>query len=90
MPFDLARLFETDLQDPAFALDPHTTASVGDLDHLIRVDLDNGDLDLNGRNRYGWTPLMYAAYYDHGAIVAFLLDRGVPTAGCANSKGCLT
>lgn len=36
-----------------------------------------GDVDLNGKNFGGWTPLMYASYIGHDNIVNLLLEAGV-------------
>ncbi len=67
---------ENALRDPGGRLDLHTAASVGDIDHLIDLDVESPGLDLAARNQGGWTPLMYAAYYDHADAANFLLDRG--------------
>ena len=64
------------LVEPDYRMDMHTAASVGDLDYLIKTDLDI-QVDLDRVNSSSWTCLMYACYYDHGSVAAFLLDRGV-------------
>ena len=64
-------------------LDPHTAASVGDLGHI----LDNAaTFDLEMVNGNSWTPLMYAAYYDHTHLVEYLLNSSVSVAA-KNDKG---
>lgn len=35
------------------------------------------EVDLNGKNIGGWTPLMYAAYIGHDNIANLLLEAGV-------------
>jgi len=61
--------------DEVFALDAHTAASVGDLEHLIALDAKDSKV-IDGQNVSGWTPIMYAAYCDHADVVAFLASRG--------------
>lgn len=65
-----------DALDEDFVLDAHTAASVGDIERLVRID----DLraNLTRGNRHGWTPLMYAAYYDHAALIQFMVDTADP------------
>ncbi|XP_059093243.1 ankyrin repeat and SAM domain-containing protein 3-like [Tigriopus californicus] len=64
--------------DPEFGLDLHTAASVGDIEQVVRVT-DLRDRLTQG-NRHGWTPLMYAAYYDHAALIQFMVDTADPVA----------
>lgn len=45
-----------------------------------------GDVDLDGKNIGGWTPLMYAAYIGHDNIVNLLLETGV-SVNVTTSKG---
>nr|XP_056722358.1 ankyrin repeat and SAM domain-containing protein 3 [Euleptes europaea] len=63
-------------------LDLHTAASIGQQE-VVQACIQCGSLDLNRRNRGGWTALMYASYIGHGAIVQLLLEAGanlnVPT-----------
>ena len=70
------------MKDGSCNLDPHTAASVGDLDHLMTLEFD-----MDFRNLHEWTPLMYAAYYDHRDVVNFLITRGAKASGMKNSKG---
>ena len=51
-------------------LDTHTAASVGDLEYIEEVEAD-----LDTENHAAWTPLMYAAYHGHGALVRHLISR---------------
>ena len=51
-------------------LDPHTAASVGDLEHIEKLETD-----LDTENHAAWTPLMYAAYHGHGGLVTHLMSR---------------
>lgn len=44
------------------------------------------DVDLDGKNIGGWTPLMYAAYIGHDNIVNLLLETGV-SVNVTTSKG---
>ena len=41
-----------------------------------------GEIDLDKRNRGGWTALMYACYIGHDSIVNLLLEAGV----CVNIR----
>uniref|UniRef100_A0A671REG0 Ankyrin repeat and sterile alpha motif domain containing 3 n=1 Tax=Sinocyclocheilus anshuiensis TaxID=1608454 RepID=A0A671REG0_9TELE len=45
-----------------------------------------GDVDLDGKNIGGWTPLMYAAYIGHDNIANLLLETGV-SVKATTSKG---
>ena len=86
-PFFLTTDLGEALKDPHCDMDPWTAASVGDMDQLIGLDCERVHLDLNGFNLGGWTPAMYAAYYDHAEIVQFLFDRQVQIVGVRNGKG---
>lgn len=44
------------------------------------------EVDLDGKNIGGWTPLMYAAYIGHDNIVNLLLEAGV-NVNAATAKG---
>ncbi|XP_061455734.1 ankyrin repeat and SAM domain-containing protein 3 [Rhineura floridana] len=57
-------------------LDLHTAASIGQYE-VVKEGIQRGELDLNQRNCGGWTPLMYASYIGHDAIVHMLLEAGV-------------
>ncbi|KAK3107869.1 hypothetical protein FSP39_024033 [Pinctada imbricata] len=56
-------------------LDLHTASSIGQYD-CVR-DFISKQVDLNKKNRGGWTPLMYACYIGHDNIVNLLLDASV-------------
>lgn len=76
------------LTEPGHELDAHTAASVGDLEHLERLDVETpGGLDTNARNASGWTPLLYAAHYDHPAVLRFLAARGADPAAASGGGG---
>lgn len=45
-----------------------------------------GDVDLDGKNIGGWTPLMYAAYIGHDSIAKLLLETGI-SVNTTTSKG---
>lgn len=59
--------------------DIFTAASIGDLEFLVsKIRLAN----VNDFNYGKWTAMMYASYYDHPNVVAFLLNiGGDPNAG---------
>ena len=59
--------------------DVFTSASIGDLEYLeSKIRLEN----VNDFNYGKWTAMMYASYYDHPNVVAFLLNvGGDPQAG---------
>ncbi|XP_060642229.2 ankyrin repeat and SAM domain-containing protein 3 isoform X1 [Anolis sagrei] len=63
-------------------LDLHTAASIGQYE-VVKESIQSKEVDLNQRNRGGWTPLMYASYIGHDTIVHLLLEAGanvnVPT-----------
>ncbi|KAM8960234.1 ankyrin repeat and SAM domain-containing protein 3 [Pelodytes ibericus] len=66
-------------------LDLHTAASIGQYDvvqHFVR----RKEVDLNQQNLGGWTPLMYASYIGHDAVVSLLLDAGVDV-NCCTANG---
>ncbi|XP_059381130.1 ankyrin repeat and SAM domain-containing protein 3 [Carassius carassius] len=66
-------------------LDLHTACSIGQYD-VVSECIRRGDVDLDGKNVGGWSPLMYAAYIGHDNIVNLLLETGI----CVNattSKG---
>lgn len=48
--------------------------------------LCRGNVDLDGKNLGGWTPLMYSAYIGHDNIANLLLESGVGVNACT-SKG---
>ncbi|OCT64337.1 ankyrin repeat and SAM domain-containing protein 3 isoform X2 [Xenopus laevis] len=73
------------LDDAELPLDLHTAASIGQYDvvqHFVR----RRDVDLNQQNLGGWTPLMYASYIGHDAIVSLLLEAGVDV-NCSTPSG---
>ena len=53
---------------------------------IITHVVDRGDVDLNAKNRGGWTALMYAAYIGHDNVVNLLLESRVDV-NTANNKG---
>ncbi|XP_074866584.1 ankyrin repeat and SAM domain-containing protein 3 isoform X2 [Carettochelys insculpta] len=57
-------------------LDLHTASSIGQYE-VVQECIQRGEMDLNKRNRGGWTPLMYASYIGHDTIVHLLLEAGV-------------
>ncbi|OWF38943.1 ankyrin repeat and SAM domain-containing protein 3-like [Mizuhopecten yessoensis] len=65
-------------------LDLHTASSIGHYD-CVRSFIQR-KVDLNKKNRGGWTPLMYACYIGHDNIVNLLLDANV-SVNIKNSKG---
>lgn len=75
-------LFDHEIDHVGYNLDVHTAASVGDMEFLLTQDFD-----LDVKNLGGWTPLMYASYYDHRDLVEFLVTRGAQAVGIANAKG---
>ncbi|KAK2870397.1 hypothetical protein Q8A67_024789 [Cirrhinus molitorella] len=66
-------------------LDLHTACSIGQYD-VVAECIRRGDVDLNGKNIGGWTPLMYAAYIGHDNIANLLLETGV-SVNATTSKG---
>ncbi len=50
------------------------SAIKGDLDS-IKSQLKNGE-NVNQVDQWGWTPLLWATYYDHYTIVDYLLRNG--------------
>ncbi|XP_054616373.1 ankyrin repeat and SAM domain-containing protein 3 [Dunckerocampus dactyliophorus] len=57
-------------------LDLHTACSIGQYD-VVAECIKRREVDLNGRNVGGWTPLMYASYIGHDNIANLLLEVGV-------------
>ncbi|XP_018416735.1 PREDICTED: ankyrin repeat and SAM domain-containing protein 3 [Nanorana parkeri] len=57
-------------------LDLHTAASIGQYE-IVQHCVRRRDVDLNQQNLGGWTPLMYASYIGHDAVVSLLLEAGV-------------
>ena len=55
--------------------DCHTAASVGDLEYLSSLPVEQ----LDSSNKGGWTPLMYAAYHGHLQLTSHLLSRNCKT-----------
>lgn len=86
-PFFLATDFGEAIKDPLCDMDLWTAASVGDMDQLWELNYGPVRHDLNGSNLNGWTPCMYAAYYDHTEIVKFLFEHQVQVVGVRNNKG---
>uniref|UniRef100_A0A8C1TX06 Ankyrin repeat and sterile alpha motif domain containing 3 n=1 Tax=Cyprinus carpio TaxID=7962 RepID=A0A8C1TX06_CYPCA len=66
-------------------LDLHTACSIGQYD-VVAECIRRGDVDLDGKNIGGWTPLMYAAYIGHDNIANLLLETGV-SVNATTSKG---
>ncbi|XP_041672298.1 ankyrin repeat and SAM domain-containing protein 3 [Cheilinus undulatus] len=57
-------------------LDLHTACSIGQYD-VVAECIKKREVDLNGKNKGGWTPLMYASYIGHDNIANLLLEAGV-------------
>ncbi|XP_077358353.1 ankyrin repeat and SAM domain-containing protein 3 [Festucalex cinctus] len=57
-------------------LDLHTACSIGQYD-VVAECIKRREVDLNGKNVGGWTPLMYASYIGHDNIANLLLEAGV-------------
>nr|XP_057917180.1 ankyrin repeat and SAM domain-containing protein 3 isoform X2 [Doryrhamphus excisus] len=57
-------------------LDLHTACSIGQYD-VVTECIKRREVDLDGRNVGGWTPLMYASYIGHDNIANLLLEVGV-------------
>ncbi|KAK5905806.1 hypothetical protein CgunFtcFv8_001729 [Champsocephalus gunnari] len=57
-------------------LDLHTACSIGQYD-VVSGCIKEREVDLNGKNIGGWTPLMYASYIGHDNIANLLLEAGV-------------
>ncbi|XP_067290637.1 ankyrin repeat and SAM domain-containing protein 3 [Pseudorasbora parva] len=66
-------------------LDLHTACSIGQYD-VVAECIRRREVDLDGKNIGGWTPLMYAAYIGHDSIVNLLLEAGV-SVNSTTSKG---
>ncbi|KAF1374011.1 hypothetical protein PFLUV_G00244850 [Perca fluviatilis] len=66
-------------------LDLHTACSIGQYD-VVAECIQKGEVDLNGKNIGGWTPLMYASYIGHDNIANLLLEAGV-NVNATTSKG---
>ncbi|XP_077101479.1 ankyrin repeat and SAM domain-containing protein 3 [Siphateles boraxobius] len=66
-------------------LDLHTACSIGQYD-VVAECIRRGDVDLDGKNIGGWTPLMYAAYIGHDSIANLLLETGI-SVSTTTSKG---
>ncbi|KAM3916341.1 ankyrin repeat and SAM domain-containing protein 3 [Leptodactylus fuscus] len=64
------------LDGQELSLDLHTAASIGQYE-VVQSCVRRKDVYLNQRNRGGWTPLMYACYIGHDAVVSLLLEAGV-------------
>uniref|UniRef100_A0A3P8Y0S3 SAM domain-containing protein n=1 Tax=Esox lucius TaxID=8010 RepID=A0A3P8Y0S3_ESOLU len=57
-------------------LDLHTACSIGQYD-VVAECIKKGEVNLDGKNIGGWTPLMYASYIGHDNIANLLLEAGV-------------
>ncbi|XP_074519487.1 ankyrin repeat and SAM domain-containing protein 3 [Halichoeres trimaculatus] len=66
-------------------LDLHTACSIGQYD-VVAECIRKREVDLNGKNIGGWTPLMYASYIGHDNIANLLLEAGVNVNACT-AKG---
>ncbi|XP_040297728.1 ankyrin repeat and SAM domain-containing protein 3 [Bufo bufo] len=67
------------------SLDLHTAASIGQCE-VVQSCVRRRDVDLNQPNLGGWTPLMYASYIGHDAVVSLLLEAGVDV-NCRTPSG---
>ncbi|ESO88400.1 hypothetical protein LOTGIDRAFT_125983 [Lottia gigantea] len=54
-------------------IDIHTASSIGQYESVKSL-INKHDVDIDKRNRGGWTPLMYASYIGHDAIAKLLID----------------
>ncbi|XP_070846911.1 ankyrin repeat and SAM domain-containing protein 3 isoform X1 [Chaetodon trifascialis] len=66
-------------------LDLHTACSIGQYD-VVAECIKKREVDLDGKNMGGWTPLMYASYIGHDNIANLLLEAGVDV-NAATAKG---
>ncbi|XP_061563723.1 ankyrin repeat and SAM domain-containing protein 3 isoform X2 [Cololabis saira] len=66
-------------------LDLHTACSIGQYD-VVADCIKKREVNLDGKNIGGWTPLMYAAYIGHDNIANLLLEAGV-NVNSATAKG---
>ncbi|KAM6897154.1 LOW QUALITY PROTEIN: ankyrin repeat and SAM domain-containing protein 3 [Xenentodon cancila] len=66
-------------------LDLHTACSIGQYDVVVDC-ITKREVNLDGKNFGGWTPLMYAAYIGHDNIANLLLEAGV-NVNSATAKG---
>ncbi|XP_068161914.1 ankyrin repeat and SAM domain-containing protein 3 [Antennarius striatus] len=57
-------------------LDLHTACSIGQYD-VVSECIKKREVDLDGKNIGGWSPLMYASYIGHDNIANLLLEAGV-------------
>uniref|UniRef100_A0A3Q4N923 Ankyrin repeat and sterile alpha motif domain containing 3 n=1 Tax=Neolamprologus brichardi TaxID=32507 RepID=A0A3Q4N923_NEOBR len=57
-------------------LDLHTACSIGQYD-VVAECIKKREVDLDGKNIGGWTPLMYASYIGHDNIANLLLEARV-------------
>ncbi|KAF3704535.1 Ankyrin repeat and SAM domain-containing protein 3 [Channa argus] len=57
-------------------LDLHTACSIGQYD-VVAECIKTREMNLDGKNIGGWTPLMYASYIGHDNIANLLLEAGV-------------
>ncbi|XP_008312426.1 ankyrin repeat and SAM domain-containing protein 3 isoform X1 [Cynoglossus semilaevis] len=66
-------------------LDLHTACSIGQYD-VVAGCIRRHEVNLDGKNVGGWTPLMYASYIGHDNIANLLLEAGV-NVNATTSKG---
>ncbi|KAE8579128.1 hypothetical protein XENTR_v10023919 [Xenopus tropicalis] len=71
--------------DEELPLDLHTAASIGQYE-VVQHCMRRRGVDLNQQNLGGWTPLMYASYIGHDAVVSLLLEAGVDV-NCRTPSG---
>jgi ankyrin repeat protein len=55
---------------------------------VVKLLLETGKVDVNLKDRDGWTPLSIAASYGNEAVVKMLLDTGKVDANVKNGEGC--
>ncbi|XP_049615392.1 ankyrin repeat and SAM domain-containing protein 3 isoform X2 [Syngnathus scovelli] len=72
-------------EDLNVPLDLHTACSIGQYD-VVAECIKRREVDLNGKNMGGWTPLMYASYIGHDNIANLLLEAGV-SVNATTAKG---
>ncbi|XP_075035504.1 ankyrin repeat and SAM domain-containing protein 3 [Mixophyes fleayi] len=81
----LSMWYGESLDGQELPLDLHTASSIGQYEVVQRC-VHRRDIDLNQPNLGGWTPLMYACYIGHDAVVSLLLEAGVDV-NCRTRSG---
>ncbi|XP_063790855.1 ankyrin repeat and SAM domain-containing protein 3 [Pseudophryne corroboree] len=81
----LSMWYGESLDGQELPLDLHTAASIGQYE-VVQHCVQRKDVDLNQQNLGGWTPLMYASYIGHDAVINLLLEAGVDV-NCRTPSG---